>query len=129
MERDPFALGGVEQPATADTMAQIEFEPIEDADEICEALSAERLSPKFNSLGVNLRVAGSLADKTKAELIDITRRLVADDEGRDSLFEIIDCLHNAAADTKAMSKLLTAVHIRLMCATAVAATETEGGAA
>ena len=85
----PPSDGEDEAVATAEQLASINFEPIENAG-IIEALTHPEWGQTTAALSTNLRIAAHIIGKTKAEMVTLARGL-----DNEALFETCDCLHKA----------------------------------
>ena len=75
---DPFALGGDEdEPATAEQLAAIEFEPLplEAAAAMDRDFSANRWTDECLDHGIALRFAYAVLTKTKEKLVEIVEQV------------------------------------------------------
>src|SRR5437660_2030988 len=73
---DPFALGGdQDELATPEQLAALDFEPVEDLDGVMRALSNPQWGQTIKAIGQDLRIAAKLLEKTKAEMIGVSRKL------------------------------------------------------
>jgi hypothetical protein len=111
------ANSSIERPATAEEAATIEFEPLGGPGAFdCFAIPA--WNEECRDLGIILRFAGVLAQKTKPELVDYVRSVITDDgSGMDAFARHYQATQTAAERCEIFAKLLHAVNTRLVIAT------------
>jgi hypothetical protein len=83
-----------------------------------QALSEPQWGRTIDALAVDLRIAAKLLEKTKAALIESSRRL-----GEDALLELIDSLHATKELFKSYAALASAAEVRLLVAASILAGE------
>jgi hypothetical protein len=101
----------MEKSGYKDSLAATDFEPVEDLDGAKRALSGPRWRQTADTLGEDLRIAALFLEKTKAEVIEGSRKL-----GEDALLEVIDSLHQAKELFKSYAALAGAAEGRLLVA-------------
>ena len=96
-----------------------DFDPVEDLDGTMRALTQPQWGQTIEGIGQDLRIATKLLEKTKAELIEGSRKL--DKEGM--LLELIDSLHQTKELCESYGWLVGKAEARLLIAASTFAEE------
>src|SRR3979411_44566 len=100
------------------SISDVDFAPVEDLAGTMRALSEPRWGRTVDALGEDLRISAKLLKKTKAELVNNSRKF-----GDDNLLELIDSLHQSAELFKSYAALAGAAEVRLLVAASIVAAE------
>ena len=125
---DPFALGGDEdEPATAEQLAALEFEPFSAA--LAAAMyrdfSADRWTEECLDHGIALRFAYVVLTKTKEELVEIVEQVERDLPGGNA--ELLNTFKSSRERFEALAALLKVAETRQLSAASVVELRLLGG--
>ena len=130
---DPFALGGDEdEPATAEQLAAIEFEPLplEAAAAMDRDFSANRWTDECLDHGIALRFAYAVLTKTKEKLVENVEQVERDfpPPAPSGYAEVLNAFKSSRERFETLAAILKSAETRQLSAASVVELRLLGGA-
>jgi hypothetical protein len=107
--------------------APIAFEPVDNA-AMLKDFSEPTYRQMMADIGVDLRLSAVNLGKTKPELVAVARNLLADRDGGEALFTMLDRLADTKKRLESLVQIVEAAYVRLHVAAAVVVLELERAA-